>query len=185
MKFNKEKIKQQILLEGKPRLKYTHEQVKQAIRDVLAYSGLSNNTGLAALLEEISVVESGYKKSSGSVFHVGNPFQLTSIAIKEIKEPRQYGYKKVRPYIFKFQRNAIKAGRFKQYWWKQSASEIQRLLLLNVAGALFYLIYRGALRSTSSMNSRANFWKTRYNTNLGAGTPNYYQNKVRKFLGTK
>jgi len=185
MKFNKQKIKQQILLEGKPRLKYTHQQIKEAIRDVLAYSGLSNNTGLAALLEEISIVESGYTKSSGSIFHINNPFQLTSIAIREINRPTEYGYKKVRPYILKFQKNAIKAGRFRQYWWRQSASEIKRLLLLNVAGALFYLIYRGALRSTSSMSSRANFWKTRYNTSLGAGTSNYYQNKVRKFLGTK
>ena len=165
----------------KVKLIYKHNVVEQAIKDAMLYAGISGG-GLFTLMKEISIAESGYKTKSGVVKHAQNPFQMTNIAINEIRNIDGEGYRRVKKYIKNFEKNAKIKRRMMQPWHKQSNSEIKNLLLLNAAGAMFYIIRMRGLKSVSDLNSRANWWKTKYNTKKGAGTPNYYQKKIKQFL---
>jgi hypothetical protein len=159
-----------------------HGDVEKAIEDAMSYAGISGR-GLFILMKEISIVESGYKPKS-VIGHVKNPFQMTDIAIDEIRNIDGEGYRRVKKYIKNFERNTKIKRRMMQPWHKQGNEEIKKFLLLNAAASMFYIIRMGGLKSVSNLNSRANWWKTKYNTKKGAGTPNYYQEKIKQFLYT-
>jgi len=164
-------------------LPHSHENILQAINDVITYAGVLE-VELFALMKEISIAESGYKTKSSVIKHTQNPFQMTDIAINEIRNIDGEGYRRVKKYIKNFEKNAKIKRRMMQPWHKQRNSEIKNLLLLNAAAAMFYIIRMGGNKSVSDLNSRANWWKTKYNTKKGAGTPNYYQKKIKQFLYT-
>ena len=158
------------------------EEVDKAIDRALKFFGLDNNQFLKSYLREIARAESGGDPTGGSSFthHKVNPFQLTNSSINNSKT--NINLKKWRSIFFENRKklSGIEDGRkIEDYDNNQIKENIK-------SGAIFALLHvlhmarsfsPDNIKELPSIKERAQMWKRRYNSSLGAGAVDHYLRK--------
>lgn len=168
-----------------PELVHTHKDIQDAVVNALNRLSLSHNEGLKIFMIEIAKAESGYNSQGGGPVdgHVANPFQMTTVAIKDTQNTWK---------LKTLRKRVLDSGAITQPWDKQTVAEIQGNILLGAITAAMYIVHKLNDRTmedfhkgneavdvqvSNNINTRASAWKNRYNTpGDKIGTVNTYLN---------
>lgn len=148
-------------------------------------------------LEEVSIKETGYKKSDGTIGHknpvggdsrIKGVFQIGARAIEDTQRLRKDGKGYSGQNISKqnWDKNTKKDGVIKS-WHEQPIEDIFSNLNMQAAAAAFICLqdyYEAGKPSISSLEDRASFWKLKYNTpsdTSGSATVQSYIDKMKEF----
>jgi hypothetical protein len=157
------------------------EEVSQAIDRAMRFFGIKNSY-IKNYLKEIARVESGGDPTGGNGFthHKVNPFQLTNTSIDNSKS--NVNLKKWRSIFFENRKkisgreDGIKIEDYKNSQVKENVK----------SGAIFALLHilwmtrsysPDNIKELPSIEQRAQMWKRRYNSSLGAGAVDHYLRK--------